>query len=182
MSSESKDLNLWISQAEEYTLPNWEKLPSIPLYMDQVMMFTGEALELFEQNENQTLLTSSMINNYVKNGVVEHPVHKKYAKEHLAKLIMTSMLKQVLSIQDISVLFSGEENVQTLYEAFIDAQDTALHETAAELQTDMDPEKMRAIALRLAAEANARRAISERILLELAGSDLDAKNKKTSKK
>ncbi|MBP3705466.1 MAG: DUF1836 domain-containing protein, partial [Clostridia bacterium] len=131
MSNNTENLTAWIDQAEKYNLPDWEKLPTIPLYMDQVMMFTGEALELFEHDEKQSLLTSSMINNYVKNGLVEHPVHKKYGKEHLAKLIMTSMLKQVLSIQDISVLFSGEEDAQTLYEAFTETQDAALHETAA---------------------------------------------------
>ncbi len=62
--------------------------------MDQVMMFTGEALSLFERDEKQSLLTNSMINNYVKSGVVDHPVHKKYSKEHLSKLMMVGLLKQ----------------------------------------------------------------------------------------
>ena len=83
------------------------------------MLFrSGEALALFERDEKQSLLTSSMVNNYVKNGVVEHPVHKKYMREHLVKLMMTSLLKQVLSIQDISVLFSGGETAEQLYAAF----------------------------------------------------------------
>ena len=82
--------------------------------MDQVMMFTGEALSLFERDEKQSLLTNSMINNYVKSGVVDHPVHKKYSKEHLSKLMMVGLLKQVLSIQDIAVLFSGEMDVLSL--------------------------------------------------------------------
>ena len=72
-----------------------------------------------------------MINNYVKSGVVDHPVHKKYSKEHLSKLMMVGLLKQVLSIQDIAVLFSGDEDAEQLYKDFAAAQSGALHETAA---------------------------------------------------
>ena len=105
MGDKKTGMAAWAAAAEGYALPAWEQLPGIPLYMDQVTMVTGEALALFERDEKQSLLTSSMVNNYVKNGVVEHPVHKKYMREHLVKLMMTSLLKQVLSIQDISVLF-----------------------------------------------------------------------------
>ena len=114
MSKVELDCGKWLQEAEEFALPNWSALPSIPLYMDQVMMFTGEALSLFERDEKQSLLTNSMINNYVKSGVVDHPVHKKYSKEHLSKLMMVGLLKQVLSIQDIAVLFSGEMDVLSL--------------------------------------------------------------------
>ena len=103
MSKVEFDCGKWLQEAEEFALPNWSALPSIPLYMDQVMMFTGEALSLFERDEKQSLLTNSMINNYVKSGVVDHPVHKKYSKEHLSKLMMVGLLKQVLSIQDIAL-------------------------------------------------------------------------------
>lgn len=66
MSKVEFDCGKWLQEAEEFALPNWSALPSIPLYMDQVMMFTGEALSLFERDEKQSLLTNSMINNYVK--------------------------------------------------------------------------------------------------------------------
>ena len=69
MSKIEFDCGKWLQEAEEFALPNWSALPSIPLYMDQVMMFTGEALSLFERDEKQSLLTNSMINNYVKSGV-----------------------------------------------------------------------------------------------------------------
>lgn len=182
-SNDTMNLKEWIRQAETYGLPRWDALPSIPLYMDQVMMFTGESLEIFEHSEKPTLLTSSMINNYVKNGLVEHPVQKKYGKEHLSKLIMTSMLKQVLSIQDIGVLFSGDEDAASLYEAFTAAQDRTLHETAAVIDPEADAASLRAAALQLAAEANARRAVAERILSDLSKAENEPKSgKKASKK
>ena len=176
MGKNELDLTAWAATAKEYVLPPWDALPSIPLYMDQVTMVTGEALRLFEHDEKQNLLTSSMVNNYVKNGVVDHPVHKKYMREHLAKLMMVSLLKQVLSIQDISVLLSGDEDAAQLYAEFVTAQDNALHETVALLPEDGSQADLRALALRLAAEANARRAVSERILTAL------AENRKSAEK
>ena len=55
MSKVEFDCGKWLQEAEEFALPNWSALPSIPLYMDQVMMFTGEALSLFERDEKQSL-------------------------------------------------------------------------------------------------------------------------------
>ena len=181
-SDNNSNLIQWLERTEEYALPTWDILPSIPLYMDQIIMFTGETLDLFENSEKQPLLTSSMINNYVKNGLVEHPVHKKYSKEHLSKLIMTSMLKQVLSIQDIGILFGENKDAKQLYEIFTAAQDTALHETVSAIDTQADSETLRVAALKLAAEANARRAVAERILIELANPEAEHKGKKASKK
>ena len=96
----------WARQGQEAAPPAWEELPGIPLYMDQVILYLGESLELF-QREGSSLLTSSMINNYVKTGLIPHPEKKKYTKEHLAGLMAVCMLKQVLPIQDIKTLFSG---------------------------------------------------------------------------
>ncbi len=185
MSSKDKNLNEWLSQAEQYALPNWDQLSSIPLYMDQVLLFMSDVFDLFESNENLPLLTSSMINNYVKNGLVEHPDHKKYTREHLAKIVMIGMLKQVLPIQDIAVLFSESKDTKEMFEAFVNAQDTALHETVEAIKnTDSVPAVHHATALRLVAEANARRAVAEQILRSLSPAQTDteaAKSKKNSK-
>lgn len=96
----------WANEGETAAPPAWEELPAIPLYMDQVILYLGESLKLF-QREEASLLTSSMINNYVKNGLIPHPDKKKYTKEHLAGLMAVCMLKQVLSIQDIKTLLTG---------------------------------------------------------------------------
>ena len=162
------NLSNWCEDASQYKLPAWEQLSSIPLYMDQVMLFMTEAFKLFENDGKTPILTNSMVTNYVKNGLVDHPQHKKYNREHLAKLVMIGMLKQVLSIQDISVLFTKDQDTISFYNAFIEAQDAALHETVSVLNnTGNDTEELRSAALRLAAEANARRMVAEKILAEL---------------
>ena len=176
MNEQKTDILSWLDAAEEYALPAWESLPSIPLYMDQVMMFTGEALSLYAQDEKQSLLTSSMVNNYVKSGLVEHPDHKKYGRAQLAQLVMTGLLKQVLSMQDLTVLFGRAESAEALYTAFSNAQNGALRETVELVKSEMDGENLPALAMRLAAEANARRAVAERILSALADDAGDGKH------
>ena len=47
-----------------------------------------------------------MINNYVKNNLIEAPEKKLYSKIQLAKLFVICILKQVYSMQDISTLIS----------------------------------------------------------------------------
>ena len=184
MSSKDINLDTWLEQAEQYALPNWDQLSSIPLYMDQVLLFMSDVFDLFENDEASPVLTSSMINNYVKNGLVEHPDHKKYTREHLAKIVMIGMLKQVLPIQDIAVLFSESADTKEMFEAFTHAQDTALHETVEAIKnTESDPTGLHATALRLVAEANARRAVAEQLLRSLspAQKDAEAKPKKNPK-
>ena len=48
--------------------PGWEELPGIPLYMDQVIFYLKDSLGFFQREPEGSLLTSSMINNYVKTG------------------------------------------------------------------------------------------------------------------
>lgn len=134
-----------------------------PLYMDQVILYLGESLELF-QREGSSLLTSSMINNYVKTGLIPHPDKKKYTKEHLAGLMAVCMLKQVLPIQDIKTLFSGGMDLHT-YALFRQAHTEALAETCRSLEeTCASGADLKQAALLLAAEANAKRAAAQRIL------------------
>lgn len=178
MRNANEKITNWVETASEYSLPEWDALPSIPLYMDQVMMFTSDALALFARDEKQDLLTNSMINNYVKSGLVEHPVHKRYAREQLAQIVMTGLLKQVLSIQDLNVLLGGSEETEALYGEFTKAQNSALHEIAELVRTEMDEDNLRSLAMRLAAEANARRAVAERILWELSSGEEQAAGQK----
>jgi hypothetical protein len=65
------------------------------------------------------------------------------------------------------VLFSGDEDAEQLYKDFAAAQSGALHETAAGVHPESDAAALRAAALKLAAEATARQAVAQRILMAL---------------
>ena len=155
------------------------ELPSIPLYMDQVIFYLKDSLGFFQRGPEGSLLTSSMINNYVKNGVLPHPDKKKYGKEHLAALTVLCLLKPVLSIPDIGELLRGQD-IQGVYGAFLAAHTAAVRETCRQLEEDwgagQDPKEL---ALKLAAEANAKRAAAQRILAALEREDQEkGKSKK----
>lgn len=150
-------------------VPEWAQLPGIPLYMDQVILYLREALCFFEQEGGAPLLTSSMINNYVKNGVLPHPEKKKYGRAHLGALLMICMLKPVLSLQQIKELLGTGELTESAYESFRREQEAAVTAACAELQDEPDgAEDLRKAALRMALRANAERAAAQRFFGELA--------------
>lgn len=82
-------------------LPTWEVLPDIGLYMDQVVTLMDRT---FSPALPKGEMTKSMVNNYVKVGMIPRPTGKKYDRDHLAMLIMIGVLKQALSMESISRL------------------------------------------------------------------------------
>ncbi len=166
-------LEEWARQGETAAPTPWDRMPEIYLYMDQVITYMHSQLSLFERTEENPLLTSSMINNYVKSGVLERPEKKKYSRSHLAMLMVICMLKQVLSLQDISSLIrpsleAGGDH-RDLYETYSQAQTKALQQVCRRVEEciPQGEEALRRLAMELAVEANARRAAAERILCEL---------------
>ena len=78
--------------------------------MDQILTFINsslsECINFGEDEENNKILTKTMINNYVKNNILEPPVKKKYSKTQCAKLFVICILKQVFSMNEISSLIN----------------------------------------------------------------------------
>lgn len=103
------------------SLPTWEQLPQLELYLDQVLLFVNQTLEEAGIRSDKPL-TASMINNYVKHTHLEKPVKKKYNRHHLARLIVLSLCKPVFAIPDIIAmieLLSKETSPAQLYNDFI---------------------------------------------------------------
>ncbi|VTS14669.1 DUF1836 domain-containing protein [Streptococcus pseudoporcinus] len=101
--------------------PNWENLPEIDLYLDQVLLYVNQVATIIEPNQ-QKPLTASMVNNYVKHGYLEKPFKKKYARHQLARLIAIAILKHSFPIQDISQVLQGlrdKKDSEQLYTAFV---------------------------------------------------------------
>lgn len=87
-------------------IPRWNELPEIDLYLDQVVNYLEKYLEQYNFNKEDKIITKTMINNYVKLGIMPAPEKKKYSREHIAYLIVICVLKQVYSINDIGKLIS----------------------------------------------------------------------------
>lgn len=98
------------------TLPAWEDLPDLELYMDQVL-----ALVIRYLGADGKALTASMVNNYVKMGAVPAPRKKRYDRTHLSRLIVICVLKSVLPLGDIQSLLErgiADSSDQQFYSAF----------------------------------------------------------------
>lgn len=87
-------------------IPRWNELPEIDLYLDQVVNYLEKYLEQYNVIREEKIITKTMINNYVKLGIMPAPEKKKYSREHIAYLIVICVLKQVYSISDIGKLIS----------------------------------------------------------------------------
>lgn len=106
---------------QNFYIPRWEDFPCVDLYLDQVVTLLLEYLEPFYTDKEEKIITKTMINNYVKHGVLKPPVKKKYNKNHLANLFVICLLKQVYSINNIKELIRlalGVAPIETSYNKF----------------------------------------------------------------
>ena len=80
--------------AAGFALPRYAELPTVGLYLDQSVQFVNGCFRTFQGVE----LTASMVSNYVKKGIISHPIKKKYTRDQLACLIYIVVSKNVLSM------------------------------------------------------------------------------------
>ncbi|MDF2948432.1 MAG: hypothetical protein K0R07_446 [Sedimentibacter sp.] len=108
----------------EVKLTLWDELPDFAIYSDQMLQIVSEEIS-FMQNGDEKLITKSMVNNYVKWGMMPKPVKKKYEKMHIAYVIVITILKQILPITKIKdgirlqVALQGNEKIA--YDSFCEA-------------------------------------------------------------
>ena len=122
----TKELTEWYQKISQIRLPRFEELPEIELYMDQVIALMDKYLAVFS-DDIPKLITPSIINNYVKQGVIPPPVKKRYTREHIARLIMICIFKQILSISNIQVLIQSSlefNTIDEIYNFFADQYET----------------------------------------------------------
>ena len=106
---------------KEYHCPRWEELPDLELYMDQVITVLEKHLSVFMENEKTKLITSTMINNYVKQKLVRAPHNKKYDRGHIASFYIITLMKQIMPISMINTAIlgvAGELGRKEAYELF----------------------------------------------------------------
>lgn len=75
--------------------------------MDQVIQLFENKLGYLKRNEEDKILTKTMINNYSKGNLFMDIKNKKYSKNHIILIILIYELKSVISIPDIKVAFNN---------------------------------------------------------------------------
>ena len=111
----------WGDKIANSKLPKYKELPTLELYMDQVIVLLEEYLAAFVIDPKDKIITPAMINNYVKHGVIPAPIKKKYNRTHLVYLIIISLMKQVISINLIKDMIEEqlkESNIEELLDIF----------------------------------------------------------------
>jgi Domain of unknown function (DUF1836) len=84
-----------------------DEIPNIDLYMDQVIQLFENKFVDSKRNDEEKILTKTMINNYAKGKLIFPIKNKKYSKEHLILMSLIYQLKGALSINDIQVTLDG---------------------------------------------------------------------------
>ena len=116
-------------------------------------------------------LTSAMINNYIKDGLVERANGKKYGQEHLAYLTAITALKQVMSVREMKVLTTVGREMRSpdrQYEYFCDCLDQAMTDAAAHIDVDTPDQDLPKLVLDLALRSYANGLACHRALAILA--------------
>lgn len=95
-----------INAIKDFHLPTYNEIPNVGLYLEQTAKYISEELSPLFENA----ITGSMIANYVKKGLVENPIKKQYNREQIAYLIFITVVKNVLSMDNIKLAIDIQKN------------------------------------------------------------------------
>lgn len=161
-------------KVRQYHIPRWNELPDFELYMDQILGFLEKHTGIFGTTDGEKLITNSMINNYVKLGLIKSPIKKKYNRNHVASLIMITILKKVLSMNEIKeAIFhcSNKMGEEAAYNLFCEELELSLVESLKELSEEVP-------AFKVATKALSSKVMAEKIIEENSKMYMMKKNSK----
>ncbi|NLY81884.1 MAG: DUF1836 domain-containing protein [Clostridiales bacterium] len=143
----------------------WEELPDFMIYKDQLIALMGKQHIGLSEIEN---LTSAMVNNYTKSGILPRAEGKKYGKSHIAYLTMACLLKQILQVDEVSVLMNSyiDEDVESTYNGYLETLDKEFKETVESIDIDSD-EKRHDLAMRLAVSSYTQKLICQKLIKDM---------------
>ncbi|MBQ3253259.1 MAG: DUF1836 domain-containing protein [Acholeplasmatales bacterium] len=192
MDNIKKSLEAWLNELNNFSFKNYEELPDINLYMDQVVTFLEKQLYIFQTSTLDKQITPSMINNYVKGDVLPAPISKKYNREHIALIEEICTLKQVLTIAEVKQIedsrygniVSKGDTFNTFNTLNNEKISTVVEDAFKSLNDidDNDTSKLNELALDFALTANAYINVAKRILFLTRMYEEIQKTKKKKKK
>ena len=129
-----------------FHLPRYQDIPNMGLYLEQTTKYLNHFLSPLGCME----VTSSMISNYVKKGLIASPVKKLYYADQIAYLFFIVIAKQVLSMENIITLSERQRATYTIpvaYDYFCSELENMLYyvfgitDTVAQVGITATPEK-----------------------------------------
>lgn len=145
-----KEYQQWQANLARVRFPHWKELPTMGLYVDQVVAIVNEHLNHLGIEP----LTKSMVNNYVKKKVIQAPIKKKYAVNQLVDLLLIGLLKASFPLDDIRAGIAQvtmNSYPQAVYDRFIEILNAMLAGEKIPASMAIDPENERLMVLALKA-------------------------------
>lgn len=98
----------------EFRLPRYHEIPTVGLYLEQTAKYINEYLLPLQE----TMLTTSMISNYVKKDLIPNPVKKLYYRDQIAYLFFIAVAKNVLSLDALIGFIKLQQQTYDLPKAY----------------------------------------------------------------
>lgn len=114
-------------------LPRWSDLPCGPFFNKEMTDYINKTFDFFLNESGR--LTPTMVQNYVKWEMLPCPSGRKYTKKHLAYLIVISILKDVLTIQEVhqgiylSLQLMSVEQAYNVFSSSLEKQNLTIRKT-----------------------------------------------------
>lgn len=165
-----------LKQIENRSHLNANDIPSLDLYIDQIMTLFDIHLADNKRHEEDKLLTKTMINNYSKEGILKPIKGKKYSKDHILQMLLIYSLKNTISIQEIKKVLQPyhekTEKIEPIYNQFLEFNKELSHQLTSEIESFIhknhfdlnDPDQMTTMLLLICALSNQFKAIAETML------------------
>lgn len=119
-----------------------DDIPAIDLYVDQVIQLFENKYKDSLRNDDEKVITKTMINNYAKGRLFFPIKNKKYSQAHLMMINLIYQLKGSLSISDIKttlnivnkkIINDDEFNFEQFYNHYL----TAINNNAENLNDEV---------------------------------------------
>lgn len=99
---------------QTFRLPRFQEIPDVGLYLEQAAKYIGGYLAPLPEYT----LTTSMISNYVKKGLIDNPVKKQYSREQISYLFFICVAKSVLSLDALANFIRLQQRTHPLQRAY----------------------------------------------------------------
>ncbi|MFA7636383.1 MAG: DUF1836 domain-containing protein [Monoglobales bacterium] len=97
-----------------FRLPRYNEIPNVGLYLEQTTKYINGYLEPLGCME----ITTSMLSNYVKKGLVPNPIKKQYYAEHIAYLFFVTISKTIISLENVNLLLEMQRQSYSAQQAY----------------------------------------------------------------
>ena len=98
----------------DFRLPRYQQIPDVGLYLEQTTKYIAGYLAPLQEGR----ITSSMISNYVKKGLIENPVKKRYSRDQIAYLFFIAVAKNVLCLDALDNFIRIQRQTYGLKKAY----------------------------------------------------------------